>query len=112
MLSLVEANFAASRKLDPGDRSPPFLPNGRALDVLPRQSLPFSFKVFTHEVEFLAVVLFGRMERHFCGRQGEDQPSMTGIDRRKPKHIAKEDAVRIRIFAIDDDMCARNQDGV
>jgi hypothetical protein len=112
MLRLVQANFAASRKLDPGDRSPPFLPNGRALDVLSSQSLPFGLEVFTHEVELLAIVLLGGMERHFRGWQGEDQPSMTGIYRRKPKHIAKEDAVRIRIFAVDDDVCARNQDGL
>jgi hypothetical protein len=35
---------------------------------------------------------------------------VTGIDGRQSKHIAKENAVCVRILAIDDDMCARNHD--
>jgi hypothetical protein len=34
------------------------------------------------------------MKCRFCWRQGEDQPCVTGVDGREPKHIAKEDAVR------------------
>jgi hypothetical protein len=110
MLRLVQAHFAASGKPDPGDRSPPFLVNGRTLDVLFRQTLPRGLEIFTQEVEFVAVVLSGGMERHFCGRQSEDEPSVTGIDGCKPQHIAKEDAVRLRILAVYDHVCAGNHD--
>jgi hypothetical protein len=52
------------------------------------------------------------MECRFCRRQSKDQPSVTGIDGRKPEHIAKEGAVRLCILAVDDDVCSRNHDAL
>ena len=93
-----------------GDRSPSFFLNGRANDVFPRQALHLGVEVFAHEVELMAIILFGRMKCRFGWRQGEDQPAVAGIDRRESQHIAKEGAVCRCIFAVDDDMCARNHD--
>ena len=111
MFGLIQANFAASRKPDGCDRSPSFFLNRRANDVFLRQPLHLRVKVFTHEVELMAIILFGRMKGRFGWRQGEYQPAVAGIDRREPKHIAKEGAVCLGILAINDDMCARNHDG-
>jgi hypothetical protein len=44
------------------------------------------------------------MNAKFSGRQGENQPTMPGIDRRKPKHVAKESANRAGIFGVDHGM--------
>ncbi len=110
MLGLIQANFAASGKPDGGDRSPSFFVNRRANDVFSRHALHLGIKVFTHEVELVAIILFGRMKGRFGWRQGEYQPAVAGIDRREPQHIAKEGAVCRCIFAVDDDMCAGNHD--
>jgi|HubBroStandDraft_6_1064221.scaffolds.fasta_scaffold139535_3 hypothetical protein len=110
MFGLIQANFAASRKPDGCDRSPSFFLNRRANDVFLRQPLHLRVKVFTHEVELMAIILFGRMKGRFGWRQGEYQPAVAGIERREPQHIAKEGAVRRCIFAVDDDMCTGNHD--
>jgi hypothetical protein len=107
---MKSANFAASGKLDLCDRAPPGFLDCRKGDAPCRQEHHLDFEIFTHEVEFRATVVLGRMKRGFCRRQSEDQPSVTGVDGREPKHIAKEDAVRLRILAVDDDMSARNHD--
>src|ERR1700677_2955603 len=104
MFWLVQANFAASGKLDLCDRSPPGFLDCGISDALSRQDRHLGLQIFTHEVEFMTIVVFGRMKCRFCWRQGEDQPSVTGVDGPEPKHIAKEDAVRLRILAVDDDM--------
>ena len=111
MFGLIQANFAASRKPDGCDRSPSFFLNRRANDVFSRQASHLRLKVFTHKVELMAIILFGRMEGCFGWRQGEYQPAMAGIDRHQTQHIAKEGAVCLRILAINDDMCARDHDG-
>jgi hypothetical protein len=110
MLGLVQADFAASGKPDLRDRSPPGLLDGRASHAPLRQRHHLGLETFTHQVELVAIRAFGRMKRRFCWRQSEDQPSVTGIDRGEPKHIAKEDAVGLRILAVEDYMCARNHD--
>jgi hypothetical protein len=80
MLGLIQANFTASGKPDGCDRSPSFLLNRRANDVFSRQALYIGVKVFTHEVELMAIILFGRMKCRFGWRQGEYQPAVAGID--------------------------------
>jgi hypothetical protein len=52
------------------------------------------------------------MECGFCGGQSKDQPSVAGIDGRKAKHVAKEDAIRFRILAVEDDVSSRNHDAI
>ncbi len=108
MCGLVQANFAATGKSDLCNRSPPFFVDRRANDAFSRQTSHLGRKVFAHEIQFMAIVVFGRMKSRFCRGQSEDQPAVTGIDGRQPKHLAKKDAVRLRILAVDDDMCTRN----
>jgi hypothetical protein len=111
MFRLVQADLAATRKADPGERSPPFFVNGRAKDVLPRQRAHLGFQVGADEIELMAIVLFCWMKGCLRRRQREDQPAVAGIDGCEPQHIAKENAVGLGILAINDDMRARNHDG-
>jgi hypothetical protein len=37
---------------------------------------------------------------------------VTGIDRCKPKYIAKEDTIRLSVFAVNDDVRSRNHDAI
>ena len=111
MRRLVQPNFAASRKLDLCNRSPSFFVDSRASDAFSRQDLHLGLKVFTHEIEFVAIVFFGRMEGCFGWRESEDQPAVTSVDGSHSQHIAKEDAVGLGVLAVDDDVCTRNHGG-
>src|SRR2546425_1173152 len=62
--------------------------------------------VVAHEVELLDVVLVGRMDGNFRGRQSKDQPALTYIDFGKFEDVAQESAIGIGILTIDDRMCA------
>src|SRR5271157_233283 len=42
-----------------------------------------------------------RVNRNFRGRQREDQPTLTNIDRAKPQDVAKKSSICIRILAVD-----------
>jgi hypothetical protein len=48
------------------------------------------------------------MHRKLRGRQGEYQPSVAGIHRTKREDVRKKRAIRIRIFAVEQDMGAVN----
>jgi hypothetical protein len=48
------------------------------------------------------------MHRELRGRQGEYQPSVAGIHRVKREDVGKKRSIRIRIFAIEQDMGAVN----
>jgi hypothetical protein len=48
------------------------------------------------------------MHREFRGRQGEYQPATTRIHRVKLEDVGKERSIRIRIFAVEQDMGAVN----
>ncbi len=52
----------------------------------------------------MPVTIFGRMDRHFCRRQGEDQPSVASVHGIKSEDVPQESAVSRRIFTIHNDM--------
>jgi hypothetical protein len=47
----------------------------------------------------VVVIVVGRMECSLGRRQGEDQPTMTRIDRFKLENVAEECAVGVSVFA-------------
>jgi hypothetical protein len=61
-------------------------------------------EVVAHEVQFVHIVLFGRMKRSFRRRQRKDEPAVTGVHRAKFEDIAEEGAVRLRVLAVNDDV--------
>jgi hypothetical protein len=112
MFWLVQTDVAASGKADAGERPPPFFLNRRADHFLSREISHLGFQVGAHEIELVAIVVLCRMRGCLCRRQCEDQPAVAGIDGCQPQHVAKEDAVSLGILAINDDMFARDRDGV
>lgn len=56
----------------------------------------------------MLAILIGRMERSFAGWKRENQPAAAGIDGIESENIAEECAVRIGVFRINDNVCARN----
>ena len=46
------------------------------------------------------------MKGCFGGRQGEDEPSVAGIDGGELEHVAEEGAVRFWILGVEDDVGA------
>src|SRR3979490_718052 len=109
MLRLIEADLASTGQLHLGNGSPSCFLNGRTLNVFLREGGNFGFQVVAHEIEFVDNTTFVvRMEAGFCRRQSEDQPAMACINRLKSEDVAKEGAVSLSIFAVDDYVSARD----
>ena len=60
--------------------------------------------VVAHEPELVARIGFGGMDAELGGRQGEDEPTPAGIDRRKLQHVAKECPSLLGVAGIEDRM--------
>src|SRR2546430_5412059 len=56
----------------------------------------------------MQAILTGRVECGLTGRQRKDQPAMAGIHRFEAKNVPEEDAVRFRIFSVNNDVSARD----
>jgi hypothetical protein len=83
--------------------------NRGTLNVLFREGDHLGFQVVAHEIEFVGSTgLIRGVECGFCRRQGEDQPSMACIHGFEPEDVAEESAVRLGVFAVDDDVRARD----
>ena len=72
------------------------------LDALGLELLDGRVHVVTHEIELVVTGALGRMGSELRGRQREDQPAVTGIDRREPEHVLEELSHRLRVLAVDD----------
>ena len=53
-------------------------------------------------------VTFGGMNSHFGGREGEDEPTLSGIHMSEMKHVAKECPVGLRLAAIQQQVYTTN----
>src|SRR5208337_1263954 len=109
VLWLVQPDLATSGENNRGQAAPAHLLHRTTLHFLPFQRLHRRLQVVAHEVQFVQVVLFGRMKRSFCGRQRKDEPAVTSIHRGKLENIAKESAIAFRILAVDDGMSTGDQ---
>src|SRR5438445_13555226 len=56
--------------------------------------------------------IFGGMNRHFCRRQREDQPSVATVHRCKSEDIPEEGTIRRRILAVYDYMPTEDHDSL
>jgi hypothetical protein len=65
-------------------------------------------QVVAQEIQFVRAILIGGMERSFGGRQRKNEPSAAGIDGGESQYIAKKGAIGFRIFAVENDVSARN----
>ena len=108
VLRLIEADLAAAWKSDVSDRPPSGLLQFRTVHAFFRECPNLGLDIVTQKIEFVTVRLSGRMHGHFRRRHRENQPSVTGIHRRQPEHVPEEGSIRLRIFAGDDDMRAKD----
>src|SRR5215470_3733190 len=106
VLRLVETDLAPAWKLDFGNRTPSGFLHIRTVDAFLSERRHLGFQIFAHEIEFVYVVLIGRMKRGLCRRHREDQPAVAGVHGRESKDVPKKGAVSFRILAIDDHMSA------
>ena len=104
MFRLVDADFPAARQRQTGDGSPPLFAYGGAYDVLYRHFGDESVDVIAHEIELVHVVLFGRVHRDLGGRKREDEPAVAGVGEGELEDVAEERAVRIGVFAVENDV--------
>jgi hypothetical protein len=108
MFRLVEANATTAGKLHLCDGAPPFFLNFRALNVLLREGSHFGFQIVAQEIEFVDSIFIGRVKCRFRGRQGKDQPAVTGIHTFEAEDVTKEGTVRIGVFSVKNHVSARN----
>src|ERR1700687_4430074 len=108
MLRLIEGDSASTGELHLRDGTPRSFPNLRELDVLFREGSHLGFQVVAHQIELVNTILIGRMERGFCRRQGENQPASARIHGFESENIAEKCAVRLRLFAENNYVSARN----
>ena len=110
MLGLIEADLAAARQRDLGDRSPAWVlhlcaRHGHAFGFQRRH---FGFEIVAHQIKLVAGAILGGMDRGFGRRQREDQPAMPCIHRFEIENVAEERPVGLRILAEDYDMRSKN----
>src|SRR6266850_1117117 len=110
MLRLVKTDFASAGKPDLDDRTPSGFLHVRTPHTFLPKCRNLGLQIGAHEIEFVPVILFGRMNRHFCRRQREDQPSVASVHRCKSKDVTKEGAISRRILAVYDDMPAKDHE--
>ena len=92
----IKANRAAAGKRNLRPRAP-------ALPVRSRTGNTFLLKpgrlggqVLAHQIELAAAVVCGRMKRGLCRRHGKDRSTVSGVNAREAKDVAKERAIRLR----------------
>src|SRR5260370_10128323 len=101
MLRLVETDFASARKPDHGDRAPSGFLHFRTTDTLRRECRDLGLQIVTHEIELVLVTLFGGMNRQFCRRQREDEPSVASVHGGESENVPEESTIGIRILVVD-----------
>lgn len=111
MFRLVEADGASAGKFDRGGEAPLGVKHGCAGDAFFLKRAHGQGEVVAHQIENCAEqwmlgvplheVAASGMNAYFSGRQLEDEPSAARIDRTKVEDVAKEGAVRFRIFAVE-----------
>src|SRR6266403_1060910 len=108
MLWLIEANFPSTGQFHLRNRTPSRFFNLRALHTFLSKCRHLRFQAVAHEIEFRRAILSGRVECGFPRRQRKDQPAVARIHRLEPENVAEEGAVRFCIFAVNNDVSARD----
>jgi hypothetical protein len=108
---LVQSQLAAIGKLERGYQAPARVSDRpRELDPLGLELFDGGVHVVAHEVGLVMRIPVGRVNGQFGGRQGEDEPPATRVDRRESQNVANERADALGIVREDarvgaDDHC-------
>src|SRR5579863_4882155 len=100
MLRLIKPDLASAGQSYPCDGAPSFVFHFRTRDALLPECGHLGLQIVAHEIELVPAILLGWMNCHFRGRQGEDEPSMPCVHRRKSEDIAQKIAIGLRIPAV------------
>ena len=111
MFRLIDSDFAAARKGERGQTSPPLFTDFRDGDFLILQIPQGRADVVTHEEQFVLVIVICVVKRRLGRRQSEDQPSATRVDSWKLEDVTKKSPVGFGILAIEDNVCAIDHAG-
>jgi len=102
MPGFIQANLASAWQPDLRDRAPSRFLHLRELDAPGVERRGLGLQVVAHQKKLMPIISLAGMEGSLCRRQAEDQPSMPSIHECKSQNVAKEGAVRLRVFAVDD----------
>ena len=102
MARLVQPDLPGAGHLQPRQQAPPLVGDrGGELDAAFGQLPDSALDVTAHEEELVAPLLAG-MHRKLAGRQREDQPAVTRVDRVEAEHVAKERSRSLGVGGMDD----------
>src|SRR5439155_11676017 len=102
----IEIQLAGSGNFHCGEQAPPlFLDRPGEDDAFGLELLYCRFDVVAHQVDLVAAFAIGGlggMNAELGGREGEDQPSMAGVDGGKAEHVAEEGTEGVGFLGVDD----------
>jgi len=110
MLWLVETQLTSAGKRNPGNRTPAFFLYFRTPDALCPERHYLGSQIVAHEIEFVPLFFFGRMNCHFSRRQSEDEPSVAGVHGFESEDVTEECAISSRIPAEYDYVGSKDHD--
>jgi hypothetical protein len=110
MPRLIKTNLTSAGKPELRDRTPSGLPHLRTPHAFAAECQYVGPQVVTHEIEFVPIIFFGGVDRHFCGRQSENQPSVARVYKRKSENVPQEGAISRRILAVHDYMRTKDHE--
>jgi hypothetical protein len=106
---LVKAEVATTRQAQHRQQTPAFIGDSPAFDTRPVEARYFGTHIVAHEIDLMLAVDLGGMKGKLGWRRRENQPTATGIDRRKSEHITEESAIGHCILRVYD--CVHSSDG-
>src|SRR5260370_7456053 len=108
VVRLIKHDLGSTGKADLRNGTPSCLLSLRACNGRLREGSHLGFQAVAQEIEFVGTIHIGWVERGFCWRQSEDQPTMTCIHGFEPEDVAEECAVRLDVFTVNDHVSAKN----
>jgi hypothetical protein len=105
---LIQADGSSARELDLGHRTPPCLFDRGATDTFALEELNLAGQVIAHEVELIGTVDVRRMDGELCGREREDEPTVTSVNGRVTEDVSEERPIRRSVSAVHDHMCTED----
>src|ERR1700726_1452248 len=104
---LVDRQISAAREPYRGEQTPALVAQRVGdRDASTGQVRQRLFNVVAHQVELVLPQLISRVYGDLGGRQLEDQPATSSVDRGKSEHVADEDSVGLGVGAVENDMCS------
>src|SRR6185312_11865580 len=114
MRGLVQADIAAAGQAQRGGAAPVGFRHRRTVNPARLQRLHGCCQMVAHQVEHNTEHLFvfvlldelaaAGMYRHLCRRHAKNQPVVSNIHIWPLQHVTEEGAVRVRIFAVEEEM--------